>query len=175
MHSGKQQPGRGKFGLAGLESLPTLDVRQLTDKQLQAADAVFADLKSYRMLPYNECHRDAWRHVLDARLLADVLGITEPAIHEAMQTLREMLSAEPSIRGTKKSTCNLADEREKHHLPGTDEDDSRALADEQQQLAARGIPLPVIKAAPVQAEKAKTAEPSLPPNVVPFTPTRTHL
>ena len=136
--AGKQQPGRGILKLTGLKSVPTLDVRELSDVQLAAAEHVFAELKTARMLPYNECRWDAWRHILDARLLSEVLGIDEPAVHEAMQTLREMLSAEPSITGDKQSVCDLAAEREEYGYA----DDSAILATQQLQLRMRGIPLP---------------------------------
>ena len=86
----------------------------LSDAQLEAAERVFADLKHARMLPYNECRYDAWRHILDARLLTEVLGITNPAVHKAMQKLRTLLCQEPSIAGDKDSVADLAAEAKKH-------------------------------------------------------------
>ena len=144
MDCGKQQEGRGTLTWGTRETLCTLDVRQLSDKQLAAADTVFADLKAYRMKPYNECATDAWRHVLDARLLAEVLGITDTEVHQGMQRLREMLCAEPSIAGTKRNPADLAAEREKHHLPGSEVEEREALAREQRALSVRGIPLPAV-------------------------------
>ena len=91
---------------------------------------------------YNECATDAWRHVLNARLLSEVLGIADSEVHRGMQRLREMLCAEPSIAGTKQHPANLAAEREKHHLPGSEVEDRQALAREQRALSLRGIPLP---------------------------------
>lgn len=141
-HSGKQQTGRGILKLRGLATLPTLDVRELSDEQLAAAERVFEELKPYRMLPYSECAWDAWRHVLDARLLAEVLRVTDEATHRAMQNLREMLSSEPSIAGTKKSTCDLEKERAKFDIAGTAEGDAAALATQQLKLRMAGIWLP---------------------------------
>ena len=94
------------------------------------------------MLPYNESVRDKWRHVLDARLLAEVLGITDEATHRAMQDLREMLCEEPTIAGTKKETCNLEAERKKYNLGGSAEVDAKALATQQLKLKMAGIWLP---------------------------------
>ena len=142
MNSSKQQPGRGRFALGNLSMITTLDVCQLSDEQLEAAERVFADLKAYRMKPYNECDTDAWRHVLDARLLVEVLGITDAEVHRGMQRLREMLCAEPSITGTKQNPADLAAERKKHHLPGSEVAEKKALAQEQRALSVRGIPLP---------------------------------
>ena len=109
-HSSKQQVGRGRLSLMTLRTLPTLDVRQLTDAQLSASEAVFEALKFERMLPFNECWDDAVRKRLDEMLLTEVLGITDASILTAMQTLRELLSAEPSIDGGKQSRCALLKE-----------------------------------------------------------------
>ena len=106
------------------------------------------------MLPYRECHWDAWRHILDARLLAEVLGITDAAVHEAMHRLRTMLSAEPSIAGETQSLCNLEAEREEYGYP----DDSAALATQQLQLKMQGIPLPDAAAEFEKARVAREAE-----------------
>ena len=144
MHASKQAPGRGKLTWTTRWTVPTLDVRQLTDEQLAAAERIFAELKSYRMLPYNECRDDEWRHVLDARLLAEVLGITDEETHRAMQNLREMLCDEPTIAGTKlvKNFCNLEKERAKFDIAGTAEEDAAALATQQLKLRMAGIWLP---------------------------------
>ena len=143
-NSGKQQQGRGLYTDSQVPHVPTLDVRELTDEQLAAADRIFAELKDARMLPYNECKSDPWRHVLDARLLAEVLGIEDEETHRAMQRLREMLCAEPTIAGTKleKNFCNLEKEREKFNLGGTKEEDAEALDIQRQNLQAAGIYLP---------------------------------
>ena len=142
MHAGKQNPGRGKLTWSSRATVATLDVRELTDEQLAKADEIFAELKDARMLPYNESVRDKWRHVLDARLLAEVLGITDESTHREMQRLREMLCAEPTIAGTKKETCDLEAEREKYNLGGSAEADAKALATQQLKLKMAGIWLP---------------------------------
>ncbi len=145
--AGKQQPGRGILKLTALKNVPTLDVRQLSDAQLAAADAIFADLKKARLKPYNECASDAWRHILDARLLAEVLGITDVETHQAMQRLREMLSDEPSITGTKQTSCCYKKDKKDAASRGVpyDYDDvleAEALQCQQRTLAMRGIWLP---------------------------------
>ena len=146
--AGKQQSGRGRMTLKTLKHVPTLDVRELSDAQLEAAEQVFADLKHARMLPYNECRYDAWRHLLDARLLTEVLGITNPAVHKAMQKLRTLLCQEPSIAGDKDSVADLAAEAKKHGYA----DDTAALTTQQLALQMRGIELPDAAA---EFEKAK--------------------
>ena len=106
-HSSKQQMGRGTLRQQTLETLSTLDVRELSDEALVNADAIFERLKYKRMLPFNECDHDPVRKELDRCLLTEVLGITSDNVLESMQTLREMLCAEPSIHGGKQSKCDL--------------------------------------------------------------------
>ena len=112
-HSGKQQPGRGVSSRTALLQMPTLDVRCLSDEALANAERIFHALKHQRMLPFNEADHDPVRHELDRRLLNEVLDITSEDAHNAMQRLRELLCAEPSIHGGKKSRCNLEKEWEK--------------------------------------------------------------
>ncbi len=106
-HSSKQQMGRGTLRQQTLETLPTLDVRELSDEALANAEKLFERLKYKRMLPVNECAYDSIRKELDSCLLTEVLGITSDNVLESMQTLREMLCAEPSIHGGKQSKCDL--------------------------------------------------------------------
>ena len=112
-HSGKQQPGRGRGSRTALLQMPTLDVRCLSDEALANAERVFHTLKHQRMLPFNEAAHDPVRHELDRLLLNEVLYITSEDAHNAMHRLRELLCAEPSIHGGKKSRCNLEKEWEK--------------------------------------------------------------
>ena len=106
-HSSKQQMGRGTLRQQTLKTLPTLDVRVLSDEALANAEAFFQRLKYKRMLPVNECDHDPVRKELDDCLLTEVLGIADSNVLESMQTLREMLCAEPSIHGGKQSKCDL--------------------------------------------------------------------
>ncbi len=117
-HCSKQQMGRGRLRQQTLKTLPTLDVRELSDEALANADAIFERLKYKRMLPVNECAHDSIRKELDSCLLTEVLGITNNNVLKSMQTLREMLSAEPSIHGGKKSKCNLDSELARLKLKG---------------------------------------------------------
>lgn len=109
-HSSKQQPGRGANSRTSLLQMSTLDVRCLSDKALTNAERIFHDLKHQRMLPFNESDHDPVRHELDRLLLNEVLGITSEDAHNAVHRLRELLCAEPSIHGGKKSKCNLEKE-----------------------------------------------------------------
>ncbi len=119
MQGSKQQQGRGNLTHTMLKNMPTLDVRQLSEERLVNAEALFERLKYKRMLPLNECAQDPVRRALDTGLLTEVLGIEDSGVLAAMQTLREMLCAEPSIHGGKKSKCNLDAELAKLKLKGT--------------------------------------------------------
>ena len=112
-HSSKQQPGRGMLSQLTLYTLPTLDVRSLSEAALVNADQIFDAMKHQRMLPFNEADRDVVRHELDRRFLTEVLGITSEDVHAAVGRLREKLCAEPSIHGGKKSRCDLEAEARK--------------------------------------------------------------
>ena len=117
-HSNKQQMGRGTLRQQTLETLPTLDVRELSEEALENAKSVFDRLKYKRMLPFNECAHDPVRQDLDTDLLTEVLGIKDIGVLTSMQTLRDMLCAEPSIHGGKKSKCDLDAELAKLKLKG---------------------------------------------------------
>ena len=90
--------------------MPTLDVRCLSDEALTNAERIFRTLKHQRMLPFNEADHDPVRHELDRLLLTEVLNITIEDAHNAIHRLRELLCAEPSIHGGKKSRCDLEKE-----------------------------------------------------------------
>ncbi|RKU23555.1 hypothetical protein C6503_02830 [Candidatus Poribacteria bacterium] len=112
-HSSKQQPGRGRGSRTSLLQMSTLDVRCLSDEALANAERIFHALKDQRMLPFNEIDHDPVRHELDRLLLTEVLNITTEDAHNAVHRLRELLCAEPSIHGGKKSKCDLEKEWEK--------------------------------------------------------------
>ena len=106
----KQHPGRGRGSKASLESMATLDVRELSENALANAERIFNELKYQEMVPFNQMDEDPVRHELDRRLLSEVLGITEaerPDVHEGLALLRKMLCQEPSIHGGKKSKVKL--------------------------------------------------------------------
>ena len=110
LSSSKQHPGRGRGSKASLESMSTLDVRELSDDALANAERIFNQLKHKKMLPFNQMDEDSARHELDRLLLSEVLGITEserPDVHEGLALLRKMLCKEPSIHGGKKSKVEL--------------------------------------------------------------------
>lgn len=101
-HSNRTQQARGISSITAMRSMPTLDVRQLSDAQLAAAVAIFDDLCRERMLPANESYRDRVRQDMDRRFLLEVLGLGEESV-EQFAILRNQWCAEPTVTGTKKT------------------------------------------------------------------------
>ncbi len=102
-HANKQQSGRGSIGKSALQSLPILDVRALTLRQLKAATTLFDDFSTKDLLPLNEIDQDNARRELDTEFVRDVLGLPAHVIAEdgPLELLRMKLAREPSIRGSK--------------------------------------------------------------------------
>ena len=99
-HSSRQQAGRGSMPITAIRTMPTLDVTQLSDDQLQAAETIFDELKRLDFLPANEAYRDDTRKLLDRRVLIDLLNLPE-SILEPLDLLRLKWCSEPSVHGGK--------------------------------------------------------------------------
>ena len=99
-HSNRAQHGRGMGNKGMLESMATLDVRQLAAWQLDAAQAIYRDFRPRRFQPGYYCAVDPARIALDERLLGELLGL-DAAAGAAAARWRALLAAEPSIHGTK--------------------------------------------------------------------------
>ena len=101
----KSQSGRGSITVTSIPNIPTLDVRTLTQQQIDDVKSIFDDMRSRRFLPFDQIDEDPVRAELDRRLLVDVLGMP-PSLCEpggTIDLLRRKLAKEPQIRGTKKS------------------------------------------------------------------------
>lgn len=99
-HSNPSQLGRGQCPVTLLRTMPTLDVRQLSEWQLTAAGKVYDDMRQTELKPFYKCAVDQARIELDNRLVSEVLGLGEDAL-ESAQAIRELLAREPSIHGGK--------------------------------------------------------------------------
>ncbi len=100
MHSNRSQTGRGLGSRTMLKTLPTLDVRQLADWQLDAAESVFQDVRDVKFEPFYRCDIDPNRIELDERLVREVLGLSDQSVN-AVSRIRTLLASEPSIYGNK--------------------------------------------------------------------------
>ena len=84
-----------------LESLSTLDVRELEPWQLDEAQAIWGDFRDRKFQPFYQCATDPVRIELDERIVRDMLGLGEGAV-TAVARLRTLLASDPSIHGSKK-------------------------------------------------------------------------
>ena len=99
-HSNRQQSSKARITIRSAETLPILDLRALTDAQLDEAARVFDDFRAIDLLPAYRADTDPNRALLDRRLLMDVLGM-DADIYDAVRRLAAKWSAEPSVHGGK--------------------------------------------------------------------------
>ncbi len=95
----RQQQGRARLTISRLSVLPVLDVRTLTEKQLEQCQVIFHTFKERLFLPANEAYRDSVRKELDTSLFS-MLGIGS-SFFEGLDLLRRKWCAEPSVHGGK--------------------------------------------------------------------------
>lgn len=99
-HANRAQEGRGTGSKGMLETLTTLDVRELQPWQLEEAQAAWRDFRGRKFDSFHRCAVDAARMELDERLVRDVLGLGDDAV-ASVSRLRTLLASEPSIHGSK--------------------------------------------------------------------------
>ena len=96
----RQQSGRGALTINGIESLPVLDLRALTDEQLRTAEAIFNEFRDKELKPAYLADADPNRALLDRRVICDLLGFDEDT-YAAVRRLAAKWCAEPSVHGGK--------------------------------------------------------------------------
>ena len=84
-----------------LESLSSLDVRNLQEWQLDEAQAIWRDFRNRKFQPFHRCAVDPARIELDERVGRDLLGLGNDAV-TAIANLRTLMASDPSIHGSKK-------------------------------------------------------------------------
>ena len=97
----RQQNGRSRITITRLPALLALDVRCLSDKQLNTADQIFGEFADKDLLPANDAYRDKVRQDLDRAVMIDLLGLPHDVL-EPLALLREKWCAEPTVRGRKR-------------------------------------------------------------------------
>ena len=83
-----------------LETLPTLDVRQLRPWQLDEAQAIYRDFQDRTFESFHRCAIDPARIELDGRIITDLLALPDEA-QGTVSRLRELLATDPSIHRSK--------------------------------------------------------------------------
>ena len=100
LHGTRQQAGRSRVSITALETLPILDLRTLSDAQLQTAKEIFDELRDTQFKPAYLADLDESRALLDQLLLCELLGFGGE-IYRAVRELSAKWAAEPSVRGSK--------------------------------------------------------------------------
>ena len=85
-----------------LETLPTLDVRELQPWQLDEAQSIWRDFQDRTFKSFHHCAVDPARIDLDQRIITDLLGLDDAAL-DTIARLRTLLASDPSIHGGKES------------------------------------------------------------------------
>ena len=98
LRSNRSQNGRGGTTVTAIPFIPALDVKKLTDTQLQAGISIFDDLCGQPLLPPSQAFRDSTRQELDRRLFKEVLGLDDSAVGQ-LAILRNQWCAEPTVTG----------------------------------------------------------------------------
>ena len=99
-HASRQQDGRGRMTVVGIETLPILNLRALTDDQLATAQSIFDEFRDKEFQPAYLADADPNRALLDHRVVCDLLGFNE-GVYEAVRRLAAKWCAEPSVHGGK--------------------------------------------------------------------------
>ena len=99
-HSSRQQDGRGQISIRAADSLPVLDFRTLSDKQLATAKAIFDEFRDLDLKPAYLADADENRALLDRRVVCDLLGFGED-VYRGARLLAAKWCAEPSVHGGK--------------------------------------------------------------------------
>lgn len=99
-HASRSQYGRGRGNKGMLETLPTLDVRELQPWQLDEAQGIWRDFQDRTFESFHHCAVDSARIELDQRIIADLLALPDEA-QDSLTWLRTLLASDPSIHGSK--------------------------------------------------------------------------
>ena len=100
-HSSRQQSSKASITIRMVESLPTLDLRALTDAQLATAETIFNEFRDKELQPAYLADADPNRALLDRLVVCDLLGFDD-ATYQAVRRLAAKWCAEPSVHGGKR-------------------------------------------------------------------------
>ena len=100
-HSNRQQSSKANITLRSVGSLPTLDLRALSDAQLATAQEIFDEFRDLELQPAYLADADPNRALLDRRVVCDMLGFDE-SVYEGVRMLAAKWRAEPSVHGGKR-------------------------------------------------------------------------
>ena len=99
-HANRQVAGRGDITVSATDTLPVLDLRALSAKQLAMAEEIFEEFRDKELLPAYLADADPNRALLDRRVVCDLLGF-DAAVYQGVRRLAAKWCAEPSVHGGK--------------------------------------------------------------------------
>ena len=99
-HSSRQQSSKARMTIRTADTLPILDLRALTDAQLDTARDIFDQFRALDLKPAYLADRDPNRALLDRRVLCDMLAFGDD-VYQAVRLLAAKWCAEPSVHGGK--------------------------------------------------------------------------
>ena len=100
-HSTRQQSSKASITIRSAEFLPVLDLRALSDDQLDKAQDIFDEFRHKELKPAYIADADPNRALLDKRVVCDLLGFGQDT-YEAVRRLSAKWCAEPSVHGGKR-------------------------------------------------------------------------
>ena len=100
-HSSRQQSSKATISIRSAQTLPTLDLRALSDEQLETAEDIFEEFREKELKPAYLADADANRALLDKRVVCDLLGFGRET-YEGVRRLSAKWCAEPSVHGGKR-------------------------------------------------------------------------
>ena len=106
-HSSRQQSSKATMTIKMSESLPTLDLRLLSESQLARADFAFERMRDVELLPAAVADIDTERAQLDRFILCEILELDE-GVYRDVRRLVAKWCAEPSVHGGKSRPPNLS-------------------------------------------------------------------
>ena len=95
-HGNRSYLGRVSLPIEVLKKLPILDVRELDDRSLDAADNLWHDVAELEFKPYAQVNDDENRQLIDRRLISEILNLGSDAA-DNLDELRAHLATEPMI------------------------------------------------------------------------------
>ena len=99
------QKAMGSLTKKQLESMPVLNVRALTQDQLDEMGRIFTQFKDRPFLPANESWRDPERAELDRKVITQALRLGPEALR-TVEHIRDRWCLEPTVQGNKGAAGN---------------------------------------------------------------------
>ena len=99
-HSSRQQSSKARMTIRQAETLPTLDLRALSEAQLATAKHIFDEFRGLELQPAYLAYFDENRAKLDRLVVCELLGFGEE-VYQGVRLVSAKWCSEPSVQGGK--------------------------------------------------------------------------